>query len=122
MQRRQQGHTNYHAGLAAEAIVARDYLARGQDIAAQRWHGQYGEIDLVVREGDRVVFTEVKKSRTHDSAAHRLTQRQMRRLCAAASEFLEGEPRGSLTEMRFDLATVDQAGTVRIIENAFGEM
>lgn len=117
----QRGTQNYHAGLAAEAIVARDYLARGRTLAGQRWRGQGGEIDLIFREGDRVVFTEVKKSRTHDMAAHRLTPRQMSRLCAAASEFVANEPRGQLTEMRFDLATVDQAGTVQIIENAITE-
>jgi len=117
MQTRFQGDTNYHAGLAAEAVVARDYLARGQKIACQRWRGKGGEIDLIIREGDRVVFTEVKKSRTHDIAATRLSAKQMQRICNAACEFVDGEPKGQLTEIRFDLATVDQAGTVRIIEN-----
>ena len=111
--------TNYHGGLTAEAIVMRDYESRGRTVAGQRWRGKGGEIDLIFREGDRVVFTEVKKSRTHDLALHRLTRRQIDRICAAASEFIGKEPQGSLTDMRFDLATVDQAGTVRVIENAF---
>jgi len=111
------GQTNHQAGLAAEAIVARDYLNRGQEVACQRWRGKAGEIDLIIRDGDRVVFAEVKKSRTHDRAATRLSFRQLERICNAASEFVDGEPNGQLTEIRFDLATVDQAGTVRIIEN-----
>lgn len=114
-----QAQTNYHAGLAAEAIVARQYENRGHAIACERWRGRGGEIDLIMRDGDSVVFIEVKKSRTHDRAAQRLSRRQMHRLCNAASEFVAGEPRGQLTEMRFDLATVDQAGTVRVIENIF---
>ncbi len=113
--------TNYQAGLSAEAIVARDYLSRGRTLAEKRWRGTGGEIDLIFREGDRVVFTEVKKSRTHEMAMQRLSPRQMRRICATASEYIAGEPRGQLTEMRFDFATVDQAGTVRILENAFME-
>lgn len=117
MTRALRGSGNYHAGLAAEAIVARDYVSRGRELAEQRWRGQGGEIDLIFREGDRVVFTEVKKSRTHDMAKHRLSDRQVARLCAAASEFVAGEPRGQMTEMRFDLATVDQSGTVQITEN-----
>lgn len=121
MMQTERSRSNYHAGLAAEAIVARDYQQRGREVACQRWRGTGGEIDLIVREGDRIVFTEVKKSRTHDMAAQRLSRRQMDRLCSAASEFVAGEPRGQMTEMRFDLATVDQAGTVRIIENAFME-
>ena len=117
MTRSARSQTNYLAGLAAEAMVARHYTQSGRRIARQRWRGTGGEIDLIIREGDRVVFTEVKKSRTHDLAAQRLTMRQLRRICAAASEYVAGEPRGQSTEIRFDLATVDQAGTVRVIEN-----
>lgn len=111
--------SNYHSGLAAEAIVVHDYEKRGTRLAAQRWRGKGGEIDLVFRDGNCVIFTEVKKSKTHDMAIQRLTRRQMDRLCTAADEFLGGEPRGLLTDMRFDVATVDQTGSVRIIENAF---
>ena len=120
MQRRAQSRTNYHAGLAAEDIVARSYLARGCTEAARRWRGEGGEIDLIVRDGDSVVFIEVKKSRTHAQAVQRVTRRQMDRICMAASEFVGREPRGSLTPMRFDVATVDGAGRVEVVANAFG--
>ena len=115
------GRTAYHAGLAAEDIVARDYARRGRPVAHRRWRGEGGEIDLIVREGDCVVFVEVKKSKSFDAAALRLGRRQMDRLCMAATEFLAGEPRGQLTDMRFDLALIDGRGAMRIIENAFGE-
>lgn len=116
-----QGAQSYHAGAAAEDIVARDYDRRGRPVAHRRWRAGSGEIDLIARDGDQVVFVEVKKSRTFDMAALRLGRRQMDRLCAAALEFLAGEPRGQLTDMRFDLALVDGRGAVRVIENAFGE-
>ena len=115
------GSTGYHAGLAAEDIVAGAYTQRGRQVAGRRWRGQAGEVDLIVREGARVVFVEVKKSRTFDGAADRLSARQMRRLCASAEEFVAGEPAGLLTEMRFDVALVDAQGQCRIVENAFGE-
>ena len=44
----------------------------------------------------------------------------MARLCQSAEEFLAGEPRGLLTEMRFDVALVDGQGRHMILENAFG--
>ena len=112
--------TNYHAGLAAEEIVSRTYAARGCTEAARRWRGTCGEIDLIFRDGDSVVFVEVKKSRTHAQAAQRVTRHQMDRICLAASEFVSGEPRGSLTPMRFDVATVDGTGCVTVVANAFG--
>lgn len=115
------GQTGYHAGRVAEDIVARDYAARSCVIVAKRWRGAGGEIDLVVRCGDQVVFVEVKKSASFAKAATRLGQRQMDRLVAAGSEFLAGEPLGQLTDVRFDLALVNGQGQVRVIENAFGE-
>ncbi|MEM8537976.1 MAG: YraN family protein [Pseudomonadota bacterium] len=115
------GAVGYHAGCAAEDVVARDYERRDAVIAARRWRGQGGEIDLIVREGDRVVFVEVKKSRSFGAAAMQLGARQMRRICASAAEFLAGEPQGQLTDVRFDLALVDGAGALTVIENAFIE-
>ena len=115
------GSTSYHAGFAAEEIVARDYANRNHAIAARRWRGKSGEIDLVVRDGKIVIFVEVKKSRSFAAAAMRLGRRQMDRICACASEFLANEPNGQLTDVRFDLALVDGAGAVQVIENAFME-
>jgi putative endonuclease len=115
------GQTGYYAGLAAEDIVARDYMRRQHDVARQRWRGQSGEIDLICRDGDTVVFVEVKKSRSIARAATRLNRRQMDRICGCAAEFLAGEPRGQLTDVRFDLAMVDAVGAVKVIENAFME-
>ena len=116
------GATAFHAGLHAEDIVATDYAGRGYTEAARRWRGQGGEIDLILRQGDAVIFTEVKKSKSFARAATRLGRRQMDRLIAAASEFLENEPRGQLTDVRFDLAMVDGQGAVSVIENAFAEV
>ena len=112
---------NHHAGVSAEDIVLRNYTARGHQVAARRWRGRGGEVDLILRDASGLIFVEVKKARTFAAAACRLQRRQMDRLIAAASEFVAGEPRGLLTDMRFDLALVDGSGHSRIIENAFGE-
>jgi putative endonuclease len=77
-------------------------------------------VDLVVRDGEAVVFVEVKRAATLDAAAHRLRPAQVARLVASAEAFCGAEPRGSLTPMRFDLALVDALGRVRVVENAFG--
>lgn len=113
------GLVSYLAGQAAEQSVARHYERSGRRIAATRWRGQAGEIDIVAREGDVLVFVEVKKSRSHAAAAERLSARQMARIYASASEFMAGEPRGSLTEVRFDVALVDAQGRIEVLENAF---
>lgn len=111
------GKASYHAGLAAEDQVARLYAHSGRPIAARRWRGAAGEIDLIARDGAEVIFIEVKKSRTHAQAALRLTPRQIARIYDTAAEFLGGEPRGQLTDVRFDLALVDQYGRIEVLEN-----
>jgi len=116
------GSVGYHAGLAAEDLVASDYASRDHAIAARRWRGKAGEIDLIAREGDTVVFVEVKKSRSFATAAARLGRRQMERILTSASEFLASEPRGQLTDVRFDLAVVNGVGALKVIENAFMEV
>lgn len=118
MSRSERGRTGYHAGIEAERSVARYYLRRGYKFAAHRFRGRGGEIDLVLRRVDQVIFVEVKQSRSHSRAAERLLPNQMARLFDAASEFVAGEPAGQDTNMRFDVALVDGTGRVEIIENA----
>lgn len=112
------GSVSYHAGLAAERTVERHYRDRGHQVRAQRWRGQGGELDLVVERGGETIFVEVKRSRSFAAAAARLSGRQLRRLVAAASEYAACLPGGQDAAMRFDLACVDGAGRVEIIENA----
>lgn len=110
--------TNYHAGLSAELAVARHYLDRGAQLRETRWRGRCGEIDLILSEGDRVVFVEVKKSRTHAAAVQRITARQLGRILRSAEDYLGHCPKGALTEARLDVALVDAQGVIEIIPNA----
>lgn len=114
------GTTSYHSGLAAEDIVERHYRGAGTPVRARRWRGTGGEIDLIADQGDGLIFVEVKKARSFARAAERVNQRQMQRISNAASEYLGQMPHGQLTDVRFDVALVDQYGRVKVIENAFG--
>ncbi|RME18849.1 MAG: hypothetical protein D6801_00280 [Alphaproteobacteria bacterium] len=111
------GETSYLAGIAAENSVAAEYERRGHTIAARRWRGSRGEVDLILRNGDGLIVVEVKKARDFARAAARLTRRQLERIYGAVSEFLAGEPKGLMTELRLDVALVDGAGRMQIIEN-----
>lgn len=117
--RRARGAMAFQAGLAAEDQVARHYGDLGEAVCARRWRGRAGEIDLIARDGDKVIFIEVKQSHTHDDAAAHLGPRQMQRIWDAASEFLAGEPKGQMTEVRLDVALVDGTGRVKVIRDAW---
>lgn len=113
------GRRSYYAGAAAEDQVAQLYSRSGRAVIARRWRGPGGEIDLIARDGAEVIFIEVKQARSHAVAAERLTARQMARIYASASCFIGGEPAGQNTQVRFDVALVDGAGRIEVLENAF---
>ena len=110
--------TNYFAGVSAEQAVAQQYCHAGATLRETRWRGRCGEIDLILSEGDTIVFVEVKKSRTHAAAAERLSARQIARLMRSGADYLDTCPKGSLTEARFDVALVDASGAIEILPNA----
>ena len=112
------GAVSHRSGLAAEEQVARHYSRSGASILRRRWRGRGGEIDLILREGDVTVFVEVKAAPSHALAAERLGPVQAARVMRAAEEYLAAEPAGALAWTRFDVALVDAAGRVEVIENA----
>lgn len=118
--RRRRGQRAYLSGCAAEKTAATGYDRRGADLLETRWRGKGGEIDLIFHQNGIYIFCEVKKAASVDEAAGRLQRRQMQRIHAAASEYLSHTPDGQLSEVRFDLAVVDDTGRLEIIENAFG--
>lgn len=118
--RARRGAQSYHAGLAAEQIVERHYTRRGRSLQRRRFKGRGGEVDLVFEEAHVLVFVEVKCSRSHEDALRQVTPRQVRRVMSAASEYLAQAPEGQLSDVRFDVATVDRTGAVRVLEGAFG--
>ncbi|MEO1733830.1 MAG: YraN family protein [Pseudomonadota bacterium] len=112
------GQVAYHSGLSAERCVADRYQRQGYEVLHHRWRGAAGEIDLITRRDDVIVFVEVKHARTLDAAAQRLSQRQVARILQSADEFLGAQPNGTLSDARIDVALVDRMGACRVLENA----
>lgn len=114
------GRGGHLSGLAAEEQVARFYERRGAELLARRWRGEGGEIDLILREGDLIVFVEVKQRRARAGLHEAITERQWRRLGSAAEEYMLGPGRltGAIRGCRFDAALVGADGRIEIIENA----
>ena len=117
--KRHRGRRAYHAGVSAEQAAARAYDRRGADLLETRWRGHGGEVDLIFLDRGVYVFCEVKQARNFDEAAARLRPEQMARIHAAASEYLAFTLDGQLSEVRFDLAVVDDKGQVDIRDGAF---
>ncbi|RJE80117.1 YraN family protein [Paracoccus sp. JM45] len=117
--RQQRGKIASLTGRMAEENVTRVYQSHGATLLETRWRGKAGEIDLILRDGDELVFVEVKASTTHAAAAQRLLPAQMRRIMQAACEYCAVTGLGQDVAMRFDAALVDELGRVDLIPNAF---
>ena len=106
--------------------VAEAYLRRaGLHILARNWRCPRGEIDLVARERDVLVFVEVKTRRTDDRPEDAVDRRKRTRLRRAADAYLRRHPvgRDGVVGWRFDVVAVvlpeDGAPTVRHHVRAF---
>jgi putative endonuclease len=103
-----------HAGAQAEALAA-EYLARrGLAIVERNWRRRCGELDLVARDGDVLVFVEVRLRRRGDfgGAAASITAAKRARMVAAAGQYLAGLPR--TPPCRFDAVLLDALDPARI--------
>jgi putative endonuclease len=96
----------FRRGLSAENRAALLLLLKGYRILARRWQSPVGEIDIVARRRRVLVFVEVKARGKLDAAAEAVTERQRRRIAAAAEAWLAAHPRQAYAEIRFDAVLV----------------
>jgi len=119
-QRHRRGRRNHFSGIAAEETVARRYAWRGDEILGHRVRTPEGELDLVVKSGDVLVFVEVKKRSQRHLYDSPISRKQWDRLEKAALHYMvsvQGET-GIHPVCRFDVALVAPDGSVDIVENA----
>ena len=88
---------NEARGRNAEAIAAWFLRAKGYRILARRVRTHVGEIDLIARHGDTLVFVEVKARRALDSAVIALHPAALRRIEAASRVLAPHYSRGCTT-------------------------
>jgi putative endonuclease len=96
----------FRTGLSAEARAAAYLMAKGYRILAKRFRTPHGEIDLVARRRNLLVFVEVKARASLDEAAYAVTPRQQRRIIDAAQGWLVSHPEHAEFDMRFDVMLI----------------
>ena len=109
----------FRTGLSAESRAAMLLVAKGYRIVARRWRSPVGEIDIVARRRNTLVFVEVKARDTLDGAAESITDRQKARILAAANAWLATYPADVTRNIRFDAMLVAPRRMPRHITAAF---
>lgn len=110
--------TSYQKGVDGEAAALAYLKNKGMAPLEMRYHSRFGEIDLVMEDGDALVFVEVKsrpKGQMGDGACA-VTPQKQRRLIKTALCYLAEHPTDRVA--RFDVVELTQNGIQHII-NAF---
>ncbi len=110
-------------GKLGEELACAELQRRGYAILARRYRSRFGEIDIIARDGDTVVFVEVKARAGEEfgGAAAAVTRWKQRRITQMAVDFLARQ-RLSESPCRFDVVAIDfEDGKPRIAvyANAF---
>lgn len=96
----------YKQGVQAEKVAALYLKARGYEVLEVRYKTPVGEIDLILRHKNCLVFAEVKSHRNEEQALFAVTQRSRRRIEAAAEHYISYHEDVVDCEMRFDVLIV----------------
>jgi putative endonuclease len=98
-------------GAAGEQLARRLLERRGYRFVAANWRRPYGELDLIMRDGDVLVFVEVKTRHGERlvTAEESLTAAQARRLLRGAQVFLAERVELAGLFWRIDLVAITLA-------------
>ncbi len=110
-------------GRKSEKRAARYMASKGYRIIETNYHCRFGEIDIIARSGDTLVFCEVKarSNRTFGTALEGITGAKIKRIRKTAEHYLMTKKLKN-TDCRFDAVTVDTSGfgtVIEIMPNAF---
>jgi putative endonuclease len=117
-------HASVALGLSGENLAGHELTRRGYAILATRYRTRAGEIDIIARDGQTLVFVEVKTRSSDDFGvpAEAVTWRKQRRMVMMAKRYLsEKQLHGCVC--RFDVVTVlcrpGLLPMVEVVTNAF---
>lgn len=106
-------------GVAWEALAGEHLQRAGLRVLARNFRTRFGEIDLICRDGDVLVFVEVRyRARTsgYGSGADSVTAAKRQRLIIAAGQYRQAHP--ALTELpcRFDVVAITGQANAPLID------
>jgi putative endonuclease len=106
-------------GASAEASAAQLLIEAGYRIVERNFRCKAGELDIIARDGDVLVFVEVRSRSDdeHGSAVEMIRRTKQRRVARVATYYLATtEP--VFDECRFDIVAIT-AGAPILIKDAF---
>jgi putative endonuclease len=96
-------------GKSGENLAACELESRGYAIVARRYRTGHGEIDIIARDGETLVFVEVRRKSSDEcgTAAESVTPAKQRRVIRMAGEYLWLHGLYDRCPVRFDVVAID---------------
>lgn len=115
----EQKRKTYDHGIIAEGAAEIFLRAKGFEILERRYKTPVGEIDLIARDGEYLVFIEVKGRPTIEEALYAITPRMQARIADTAGHYIASHPEKVGYAMRFDVMAVRLPFSLHHLENAW---
>ncbi|MBO6259510.1 MAG: YraN family protein [Lachnospiraceae bacterium] len=114
------GQNKRQTGSAYERLAAEYLKEKGCLILKMNYRNRFGEIDLIGKDGDDLVFFEVKERKTGQSgsAAEAVTLSKQKKICAVSDTYRFLENVSYDTQIRYDVIAID-GNKINWIKNAF---
>jgi len=108
-------------GSKAERRASRFLRRQGLTKITHNYRCRMGEIDLIMRDGNSIIFVEVRyrKSSSHGHSQETVTYTKQQKIIRTAMNFLQRHPRYQRMNGRFDVIGMDATGKITWIKNAF---
>jgi putative endonuclease len=92
-------------GNWGEEIACKHLISQGAKILKRNFHSKFGEIDIIAKEKDCIIFVEVKtrKNNLYGNASEFVTKSKQRKIILTAQYYLRY---CSETQIRFDVIEV----------------
>jgi len=106
-------------GHVSEYLAALYLMAKGYRILAIRYRTRLGEIDLIARKGDLIVFVEVKARVGEREAVDAVSFTSQKRIRAASDLWLSKRKDAARLSQRYDVVAVLPGRLPRHFPDAF---
>ncbi|HEY8282996.1 MAG TPA: YraN family protein [Chloroflexota bacterium] len=109
-------HARRKLGDTGEELAARYLVARGYVVLSRNYRCAAGEIDLVCRDGETLVFVEVKTRRgaAFGIPEEAVTARKLARLAAAGQHYLQQQ--STEADWRIDVVAVELDSSGKLLD------
>ncbi|AKK20188.1 YraN family protein [Candidatus Liberibacter africanus] len=106
-------------GFFAEVLSAIFLMIKGWKIIALRYRNRCGEIDIIARRNNFVIFVEVKARKNFQNAIFAVSNKNCKRIRAASKIWIAQQTNYQLLSYQYDIIAVAPWRLPRHLPNAF---